>query len=250
MYDSKLESLIKVANVKRGYFRGFAGMFKATLESKTEGFITCHVHDTGSLIRNIRSGTPVYYVNSRGLGRVTSCDIIAARLNDTLVLLDSRLPNEIFYRIARLVYVDSEIIREFYIKSPALRYKVDFMILKPNIEPMLVEVKGVNYVDNRGIALFPNAKSARASRQLDDLRRLSLMSSSEPRFKAMIVFIVLRGDGREVRPYASIDRVFASKLCAYKDIVEYKAYRVRSELKGSTIHIYYDGEISVKPCDT
>lgn len=248
-----MEPIFKVGGVKKGSLRSVSSRFTVILEARGGSTLPCHVHDTGRLIYHIPRGAPIYYVDVYKAGRATWCDAVATGDPDNMVLLDSRLPNTLFSKLIPLLYESPEhlreVVREFSIRSPISRYRVDFMILEPGKPPLAVEVKGVNFADSRGIGLFPSAKSHRASRQLDELRMLrDIKVGGAPGFRVSVVFIALRGDISEVRPFRQVDEKFASKLCAYKNIIEYKGYRTRSLLKGSTIQVYYDGEIPVNPC--
>ncbi len=248
-----LEPVFKVSRVKKGVLKSVISRFTIVLEAKDGSMVSCHVHDTGRLIHYIPRGAPIYYVDVYRTGRTTGCDAVATGDFDNLILLDSRLPNTLFSKLIPLLYESPEhlreVVREFPIRSPIFKYRVDFMILEPGKPPLAVEVKGVNFADSRGIGLFPSAKSHRASRQLDELRMLrNIKVGGLPGFRVSMAFIALRGDISEVRPFRSVDEKFASKLCAYKDIIEYKAYKTRSILKSSTINVYYDGEIPVNPC--
>ncbi|MFN4046668.1 MAG: DNA/RNA nuclease SfsA [Acidilobaceae archaeon] len=248
-----MEPIFKVGGVKRGSLNFVSSRFTIVLAANDVSTVSCHVHDTGRLIYYIPRGAPIYYVDVYKTGRTTGCDAVATGDPNNMVLLDSRLPNTLFSRLIPLLYESPEhlreVVREFSIKSPISRYRVDFMVLEPGKPPLAVEVKGVNFADSRGIGLFPSAKSHRASRQLDELRMLrNIKVGGVPGFRVSMVFIALRGDISEVRPFRQVDEKFASKLCAYRDIIEYKGYRTRSLLKGSTIQVYYDGEIPVNPC--
>lgn len=240
--------IVRIPGIKRAELEGMVNMFVATLRTRSGSSILCHLHDTGLLARIMPSGTPAYYVEvpKRG-GRFTGCDVVALLDNRTMVLVDSRIPNIVFSRLIPRFFgdvdVSSGVVRELQVKAPFLRYRADFIILGYGREPVIVEVKGVNYARGN-IGLFPSAKSERASRQLEALKILS----SKSNFKTMVVFIALRSDIGEVQPNIRVDPKFSRRLCSYKDIIEYRAYKVRSELRGSTLYVYYDGEIPVNPC--
>jgi sugar fermentation stimulation protein A len=81
------------------------------------------------------------------------------------------------------------------------------------------EVKSAGLVV-RGLALFPDAPSARAVRHLGEL--LDLARRGQP---ALLVFVVQRGDARAVAPFAERDPEFARALAeARRGGVALRAY--------------------------
>ena len=243
-----MDVLVRIPGIRRGELLDFFNRFVVMLRSKGGDVIRCYLPDTGSLARMMPTGTPVYYVYViPRLGRFTYCDVVALGDVRSLILVDSRLPNIVFSKLIPRIFgdvdVSSGVTREVQIKAPFLWYRADFIILGYGKEPLVVEVKGVNYAE-RGVGLFPSAKSNRASLQLEALKFLVQRGGA----RSMLVFIALRGDVEVVRPNDRVDPKFASRLCSYKHFIEYRAYRVRGELRGSTLFVYYDGEIPVDPC--
>ncbi|MEN2999863.1 MAG: DNA/RNA nuclease SfsA [Acidilobaceae archaeon] len=228
--------------VERGVLLSLENRFVARV--LLEGEEECHVPDTGSLMRGLRRGTQVFVRRRLGLGRRTSCEVVAAALGE-IVGVDSRLPNLLFAELAKreLGGLRGEVAEEKLVRGAGISYRADFLLLSPGESPIVAEVKGVNYVDERGIALFPNARSERASRQLDELLRMTREG-----FRALVAFIVMRGDAREVRPYYAIDRSFSSRLCAYRDYIGYKAFMTRFEERNGALSISYLGEVPLSPC--
>jgi DNA-binding protein, stimulates sugar fermentation len=241
-----LDVIVRIPGIRRADLEYVDNMFVAVLRGRDGGRFRCHIHDTGRLGRVMPRGTPAYYVEVPRLGRATGCDVVAFGHPRGLVLVDSRLPNIVFSRLIPRVFgdvsVSGGVVKEFEVRTPFMVYKADFLITDHGITPVIVEVKGVNYAEN-GVGLFPSAKSDRASKQLEVLKLLG-----ERGFKVMLAFIALRGDIREVRPNVKVDPKFASRLCSFKHIIEYKAYKVRGELRGSTVFVYYEGMIPVNPC--
>ena len=70
-----------------------------------------------------------------------------------------------------------------------------------------VEVKSVTWVED-GIGLFPDAPTARGVRHVESLAALA----AEPGVETLVLFVVQRGDAREVRPGAAVDPAFATAL--------------------------------------
>lgn len=87
-------------------------------------------------------------------------------------------------------------------------FRVDFVLSDHTSRPdCFLEVKNVTAAVNRGVALFPDAISERASRHLREL-----MLKVQHGYRAMLCFCVQRDDVREVRPADSIDRIYGQTL--------------------------------------
>jgi len=73
-----------------------------------------------------------------------------------------------------------------------------------------VEVKSVTLVRN-GVALFPDAPTARGAKHLADLS-----DAVREGHRAAVIFVIQRDDARELRPHATADPVFADACRAAK----------------------------------
>lgn len=120
-------------------------------------------------------------------------------------------------------------------------FRVDFLLSGHRAHPdCYLEVKNVTAAVARGVALFPDAVSERASRHLREL-----MHKVQRGQRAMLCFCVQRDDVHEVRPADAIDPVYGRTLreavrygvevCAYvarvtpEEVVLYRAVPVNVE---------------------
>jgi sugar fermentation stimulation protein A len=87
--------------------------------------------------------------------------------------------------------------------------RIDLLLEDAGRPPCFVEVKNVTAAVADGVALFPDAVSARASKHL---RELAAMVAAGNR--AAIVFCCQRGDVHEVRPADAIDPAYGRALRA------------------------------------
>ncbi|MEQ9569645.1 MAG: DNA/RNA nuclease SfsA, partial [Longimicrobiales bacterium] len=74
---------------------------------------------------------------------------------------------------------------------------------------LVVEVKSVTLVDD-GVALFPDAVTARGARHVDELAALA----ARPGWEAAVLFVLQREGAREIRAAAELDPRFAERLDA------------------------------------
>ncbi len=89
---------------------------------------------------------------------------------------------------------------------PLGRSRIDFLLRRGD-ERLALEVKSVSLVES-GVALFPDAVTARGERHVRELTELA----GRPGWTAGILFVVQRADARSVRAAASIDPKFAAAL--------------------------------------
>ena len=201
----------------------------------------CHLHDPGRLVHLLRPGARVLVRDAWRPGRRTSCDVVAVEHGGLLVLEDTRLPNKLFPRAAATLL---PWLRVGASEVQVNGFRVDFAGSTVDGRPVLVEVKGTNLVED-GVALFPDAPSRRAVRQLE-----ALASASSAGALGVVVFTVLRPDARLVAPNRAVDPVFASRLCALRGRLRYVAYTVEARLEdgGSVLRVYMGGRVPVEAC--
>ncbi len=106
--------------------------------------------------------------------------------------------------------------------------RLDFRLADVAGTPCWVEVKSVTLSRNSGIAEFPDAKTDRGSRHLAELGLLARAGQ-----RAVLLFLVQRGDCREVRLAADIDPTYAAAMAqARAQGVEIRAFSCEIGLAG------------------
>jgi sugar fermentation stimulation protein A len=99
--------------------------------------------------------------------------------------------------------------------------RVDFLLESDTHPPCYLEVKNVTAAVKDGIALFPDAISARGTKHLREMQQMVREGH-----RALLVFCVQRGDVTEVRPADAIDPEYGRELRRALDAgVEAVAYR-------------------------
>lgn len=116
--------------------------------------------------------------------------------------------------------------------------RADFMLTggvreqRETAAPCMVEVKNVTAAVQRGVALFPDAVSVRASRHLRELAQVVAHGG-----RAVLCYCVQRDDVDEVRPASDIDPAYARGLRdAARAGVEVIAYAARVKPTGVTLY--------------
>jgi sugar fermentation stimulation protein A len=151
--------------------------------------------------------------------RRTGYDVLAARMDEGLAVIDSRMPNRLV-REALLAGALPEFRGFLYRRSetPFGGGKLDFY-LEPDC---YLEVKGCTLVRD-GVALFPDAPTPRGARQMMDLQK-----AQELGYRACVLFVVGRGGAETFRPYWEMDPAYARALqSAWRSGVQVMAYSSR-----------------------
>ncbi len=113
--------------------------------------------------------------------------------------------------------------------------RIDLLLSGDGLPDCYVEVKNVTAAVSAGIALFPDAVSARGSKHLREL-----MHVVEQGRRAVIFFCAQRGDVNEVRPADAIDPRYGETLrealaagvtaLAYRAVVEPRTLHLRDPI--------------------
>ncbi len=102
------------------------------------------------------------------------------------------------------------------------RSRIDLLLQSEDRADCYVEVKNVTAAVNNGVALFPDAVSARGAKHLRELIRLKAEG-----LRAVLVYCVQRADVDEVRPADDIDplygRTLREALAAGVEVLAYRA---------------------------
>ena len=177
-----------------------------------------HVPNSGRLQELFTPGRPVWLAPAATAHRKTPFDLKLVAYASVLVSVDARLPNPLFAEAlaeGRLAaFSPGEVRREV----PCGESRLDFCLLHED-GPQWVETKSVTLVED-GVALFPDAPTARGRRHLQTLA--ATLARDE---RAAVVFVVQRPDACCFRPHAEADPSFAAALRrAARAGVEVRAY--------------------------
>ncbi len=163
------------------------------------------VPNSGRMEELLVPGARVFLKDRRNLPGKTHFELVLVEKDGIFVGVDSRMPPLILEEaVARgLAFSDyTPVARE-----PVLgKGRVDLLMRAPGGGDVWVETKSVNLVED-GVALFPDAPTARGARHLEDL--MALVRDGK---EAHVVFVVQRPDARCFAPHAKRDPLFAETL--------------------------------------
>ncbi len=178
----------------------FVGMVEVAGQS-----YAAHVPSSGRMKELLFPGNTVY-VSPMPQGKRTQYRIHLACCGETLVSVDSLLPNRLMYQA-----LASGALGEFTGYSE-IKKEVGYgesrfdLYLKGDTGRCLIEIKSVTLVD-KGIAKFPDAPSERGAKHL-----LELVRAAGEGFRAAVIFVVQRDDAVLFSPNHATDPPFAQSL--------------------------------------
>jgi len=179
----------------------------AETESETEK-LNCHLPNPGRLKELLVPGADLLLGPAkRPDRRKTKFDLFAVVIGGGVVVVDSRIPNQLI-RVA----LESGDIQEFagyeLVKSePSFgNSRLDFLLAGEKL--CLVEVKSCTLVRD-GVALFPDAPTERGRRHL-----MELLVACQQGYRTAIVFVIQREDARVFIPNDETDPDFGAALRA------------------------------------
>jgi sugar fermentation stimulation protein A len=170
--------------------------------------VAAHIPNSGRLTELLSPEHPVLLAEARSPDRVTDYDLLMVSSPHALVSIDARLPNYLLYEA-----LQAKALRQFE-GYPVVRQEVTYgesrldFLLEANGErrPCLIEAKSVTLV-REGIGYFPDAVTNRGRRHLRELQRASLDGK-----RAVVVFVIQRGDAQAFAPHDESDPDFGETL--------------------------------------
>ncbi len=161
--------------------------------------------------------------------RKTEFDMVGACVDGRLVTLDTRFANTLVREA-----IEMGNLAEFqgcrYVRSEPVYGSGRFDLLL--VPPCLIEVKSCTVV-REGVALFPDAPTARGRRHLMELK-----DALREGYRACIIFVVQRDDARILAPHWDVDPEFSAALRDTEASgVEVLAYAAGYECEGRDLAI-------------
>jgi len=182
--------------------------FLADVEMPGGEVITVHCPNPGSMMGINEPGMKVLLSHSSNVKRKLPWTLQFIETENSLVLVESALANKLFHEAFKTSRIDSlsdydQAVAEHTFKDS----RFDFL-LSGSGGQCLVEVKSTTYLD-RGVALFPDARTERGRKHL-----LTLGEGVAEGFSALQFYVVARKDACLFKPAEQIDRLYAEALRA------------------------------------
>ena len=216
-----------------GIFLRRPNRFLAEIEIEGKKEI-CHVKNTGRCRELLIPGAEVYVQKAAGPNRKTAYDLIAVQKGETLVNMDSQIPNRVVEEWLRkeLLLRDISILRrevtfensrfDLYAEYGRSIFSAagDSVLPDPSQtkgaseeksgKKAFLEVKGVTLEEN-GIARFPDAPTERGVKHLTELCRCAAAG-----YEAYVIFVIQMKGVRQMEPNWNTHRAFGEALVKAK----------------------------------
>ncbi|WP_342304894.1 DNA/RNA nuclease SfsA [Methanolobus sp. ZRKC5] len=176
-----------------------------------------HVHDPGRLIDILYPGNRLLLRKASNPNRKTGWDVIAGRIGDEWILINSAFHRQISQWVLENQVIDE--LKDIDNIIPEQKFgdsRLDFLLEtnevegeekgKENVKRTWVEVKGCTLAENN-IAMFPDAPTTRGKRHLEELIR-----AVDEGNDAAIIILVLRSDAGCFTPNWKIDPDFTKTM--------------------------------------
>lgn len=211
----KLPAPLLEARLLRRYQR-----FLADVELKDGTMVTAHTPNTGSMKQCAVSGHEVLISESDNPARKLKYTLELIRVNGHWVDTHTHRTNRVVEEGLRNGSIGE--LDGFAVK-PEYRYggsRIDFYLEKGS-EKILVEVKNVTLCCEPGVACFPDAVTTRGQKHLREL-----LAARQQGYRAVIFFLVQRGEAESFTPADEIDPEYGRLLRAVAaEGVEVLAYK-------------------------
>lgn len=182
--------------------------------------VTAHTANTGSMRQCAEPGLPVLLSQSDNPQRKLAWSWELVQVNGHWVDINTHRANRVVEEALRSDVVAG--LRGYDVRPeyPYSSSRIDFMLEKGS-EKVLLEVKNVTLCCQPGVACFPDAATTRGQKHLRDL-----MAAAGDGWRAIVLFLVQRGEATSFAPAEQIDPIYARLLReAGASGVEVLAYR-------------------------
>jgi sugar fermentation stimulation protein A len=182
--------------------------FLADIQLEDGTVVTAHCANSGSMLGCAPEGAPVLLTCHDDPKRKLKYGWELVRIGETWVGVNTARPNHLAKeailagRIPELADFETlEMERKYGQNS-----RIDLLLSRPDGARCYVEVKNVTLVEG-DCALFPDSVTARGTKHLHELAAQVRLGD-----RAVMLFLVQRGDCVRFRPATSIDPVYAATL--------------------------------------
>lgn len=193
------------SNIQQGYFLSRPNRFIAHVEINGVTEI-CHVKNTGRCRELLTERAVVYVQQHDDSKRKTKYSLIAVCKGNLLINMDSQAPNK---AVAEWL-TDKQPFGEIKVLKPECRHgnsRFDFYV-ETEKRKIFIEVKGVT-LENDGIAMFPDAPTARGVKHLHELT-----DCLQQGYEAAAIFVIQFTGAKLFKPNYATHPEFAQALRA------------------------------------
>ncbi|WP_011580795.1 MULTISPECIES: DNA/RNA nuclease SfsA [Chelativorans] len=176
--------------------------------------LTVSVPNTGSMLGLTAPGSRVLLSKWDDPKRKYPYRLEIVEADGTLVGINTGLPNRLAAEAIRARLVGD--LGTYPVIRPEQRYgersRIDFLLEHPERPPAYVEVKNVHFMREAGLAEFPDTRTDRGARHLDELAAMRRAGN-----RAVMIYVVQRADCSRFRLCADLDASYAAAFGRARD---------------------------------
>ncbi|NNC37579.1 MAG: DNA/RNA nuclease SfsA [Acidimicrobiales bacterium] len=176
--------------------------FFADIELSDGEIITAHCANTGSMAGLKEPGNRAWVSPVNNPKRKLQYDWHLVEAGGALVGINTSWPNKLVAEA-----LENKVIPELHgyeTVRPEVKYgensRIDFLLESADRRPCYVEVKNITYSRDKGLAEFPDAKTARGTKHLHEMT-----SMVEQGARAVMLYVVQRNDCDHFQIAADVD---------------------------------------------
>ena len=195
-------------NIKRGIFLSRPNRFIAHVEIDGKEQI-CHVKNTGRCKELLLPGVKVILCESDNPDRKTKYDLIAVYKGNSLINMDSQIPNWVAYEWLK----EGNLFKDITLIKPECKYKnsrFDFYV-ETKKSKNFIEVKGVT-LEEDGVAMFPDAPTERGVKHIKELTECKIEG-----YSAFVIIVIQMKGIKYFTPNVKTHKAFATALKEAKE---------------------------------
>ncbi len=191
--------------------------------------VVAHCPNTGSMMGLLKEGNKVWITESNNPNRKLKYTLQIIEDKGVKVGVNTHLTNKIVLDALKNNYI-KDFNKNIDIKSEVKfgdNTRFDFLIIKKKFKAF-IEVKNVTLSRVSGIAEFPDAKTIRGAKHLDEL-----INASKEGYEVYIAYIIQREDCKKFKIASDIDPEYSKLLSkAVKNKLNIICYDCKFSLKG------------------
>ncbi|OUW73659.1 MAG: sugar fermentation stimulation protein SfsA [Pelagibacteraceae bacterium TMED216] len=170
--------------------------------------ITAHCPNTGSMMGLLKKGNKVWVTKNNNPKRKLKYTLQIIKTQNSKVGINTLITNNIFHEALKdnKIKIFGKLIKIKREQKFGKNTRFDFLI-ESKKKKIFIEIKNVTLVRKKGIAEFPDAKTSRGVKHLQEL-----INASKKGFDIYIVYIIQREDCEFFSIANDIDKEYAELL--------------------------------------
>ncbi|WP_455474858.1 DNA/RNA nuclease SfsA [Bartonella sp. B30(2025)] len=204
--------------------------FLADVKQDDQHIFTVSVPNTGSMLGLTTPNSNIWLSYNNNSKRKYPYRLEIVEANNTLVGINTILPNKLALEAIQKGLLPElngykTILKEQYYGTKS---RIDFLLRDNSLPDCYLEVKNVHYIRQKGLAEFPDTKTKRGARHLDELIKIVQQGK-----RAAMLYVIQREDCTAFAVCHDLDLIYGRQFdLALKSGVEFYAIKCHVSIKG------------------